>query len=47
MNPGHKRIACVLAVAGLMLSSARAARADVGREWNAIAMRTLTSQSRP
>ena len=44
MNPGHKRIACVLAVAGLMLSTAQAARADVVLEWNAIAMRTLTTQ---
>jgi hypothetical protein len=44
MNPGHKRIACMLAVAGLMLSTAEAARADVGLEWNAIAMRTLTTQ---
>jgi hypothetical protein len=44
MNPGHKRIACVLAVAGLMLFTAQAARADVVLEWNAIAMRTLTTQ---
>ncbi len=44
MNPGHKRIACVLAVAGLMLSTAQAARADVVLAWNAIAMRTLTTQ---
>jgi hypothetical protein len=44
MNPGHKRIGCVLVVAGLMLSTAQAARADVVLEWNAIAMRTLTTQ---
>ena len=44
MNPGHKRIACVLAVAGFMLSTAQAAHADVVLEWNAIAMRTLTTQ---
>src|SRR5215210_4837612 len=44
MNPGHKRNSCVLAVAGLMLSTAQGARADVVLEWNAIAMRTLTTQ---
>jgi hypothetical protein len=37
MNPGRTRIACGLAVAGLMLSPSRAARADVVLEWNAIA----------
>ena len=47
MNPGHKRIACVLAVAGLMLSTAQTARADVVLEWNAIAVRTLTTQTPP
>ena len=36
MNRGHKRIACVLAVAGLMLSTTEAVRADVVLEWNAI-----------
>jgi len=44
MNPDHKCIASVLAVAGFMLSTAQAARADVVLEWNAIAMRTLTTQ---
>ena len=44
MNPGHKRIACVLAVAGLMLSTAQVARAHVALQWNATAMRTLTMQ---
>jgi hypothetical protein len=44
MNPGHTRIACVFAVAGLMLPTTRAARADVVLEWNAIAMRALTAQ---
>ncbi len=37
MNPGHKRIACVLAIAGLMLSTVRAARADDVLGWNTIA----------
>jgi hypothetical protein len=43
MNPGHKRIARVLAVAGLMLSTAPTARADAGLEWDVIAMRPLTT----
>jgi hypothetical protein len=37
----------VLALAGLLLSSARAAGADVVLEWNAIAVRTLTTQTPP
>jgi hypothetical protein len=36
MNPGHKRAACVLAVAGSMLFTAEA-RADVVLEWSASA----------
>jgi hypothetical protein len=44
MNSDHQRIACVLAVAGLMLSTPQAARANVVLEWNVIAMRTLTTQ---
>ena len=47
MNLGHKRIACVLVGAGLVLSTGRAARADVVLEWNAIAVRTLTTQTPP
>ena len=37
MNPGHTRIACVFAVAGLMLTISPSARADVVAEWIAIA----------
>jgi len=37
VNPGHKRIAGVLAVAGFMLSNAQAPRADFVPEWTAIA----------
>ena len=47
MNPRHKSLAGVLAVAGLMLSSAAPARADVVLEWNGIAVRTLTTQTPP
>src|SRR5829696_239313 len=36
MNAGYKRIACVGAVIGLMLSTDEAARAGVELEWNAI-----------
>ena len=37
MNPGHKCLACVLAVAGSMLSTAPPAHANVVLEWIAIA----------
>src|SRR5687768_3188958 len=45
MNLTITRVGGVLAAAGLLLSSARAAQADVVLEWNAIAVRTLTTQS--
>ena len=47
MNLDIKRGGCVLALAGLLLSSARAAPADVVLQWDAIAVRTLTTQTPP
>ena len=45
MNPIVKGAGRVLAVAVLLLASTRSAQADVVLQWNAIAVRTLTTQS--
>ena len=47
MNLEIKRVGCAFAVAALLMSNAQDACADVVLEWNAIGVRTLTTQTPP
>jgi PAP2 superfamily len=47
MNPGITHIRRTVAIAALLLSCGRPVHADVVLDWNAIAVRTLTTQTPP